>query len=63
MYKLTAPLMTLYFFVSAKIEDRKETGAVAIEYALLATLIAIAIILAVTGVGTRLITKFNNITF
>jgi pilus assembly protein Flp/PilA len=38
-----------------------ESGATAIEYALIATGIAIAIIAAVNGVGAKLITKFNAI--
>lgn len=38
-----------------------ESGATAIEYALIATGIAIAIIAAVTGVGAKLVTKFGTI--
>ena len=38
-----------------------ESGATAIEYALIAAGIAIAIISAVNGVGTALQTKFNAI--
>jgi pilus assembly protein Flp/PilA len=40
---------------------RDEDGISAIEYALLASLIALAIITAVTGVGTSLKTAFDNI--
>jgi pilus assembly protein Flp/PilA len=40
---------------------RDESGATAIEYALIAGLIAIAIVGAVTALGTTLSTKFNNI--
>ena len=40
---------------------RDETGATAIEYGLIATFIAIAIIAAVKGVGTNLNSTFNNI--
>jgi pilus assembly protein Flp/PilA len=40
---------------------RDEDGITAIEYALLASLIALAIITAVTGVGTALKTAFDNI--
>ena len=39
----------------------QESGATAIEYALIAAGIAIAIITAVNGVGTALSTKFNAI--
>jgi len=38
-----------------------ESGATAIEYALIATGIAIAIIAAVQGVGTKLKTNFTTI--
>jgi pilus assembly protein Flp/PilA len=40
---------------------KDESGATAIEYALIAAGIAIAIISAVNGVGTALTTKFNAI--
>ena len=36
-------------------------GATAIEYGLIAALIAVVIITAVTAVGTQLSTTFNNI--
>jgi Flp pilus assembly pilin Flp len=40
-------------------KPHSEHGAIAIEYALLATLIAIAIIAAVTGVGDKLVAMFT----
>ncbi len=40
---------------------REEAGATAIEYGLIAGLIAVVIITAVTAVGTGLSTKFNAI--
>jgi len=40
---------------------RSEEGASAIEYGLIATCIALAIILAAQGVGTNLNTVLNNI--
>jgi pilus assembly protein Flp/PilA len=40
---------------------KDESGATAIEYGLIATGIAVAIIAAVNGVGTALITRFNGI--
>ena len=46
-------------FVSRFIED--ESGATAIEYGLIAALIAVVIITAVTLLGTKLATTFNNI--
>ena len=46
-------------FVSRFIKD--ESGATAIEYGLIAALIAVVIITGVTAVGTKLNTQFNNI--
>jgi len=40
---------------------RDESGATAIEYGLIASLIAVAIIAAVELVGTNLTTTFNTI--
>jgi pilus assembly protein Flp/PilA len=38
-----------------------ESGVTAIEYALIASLIAVAIIGAVTSVGTKVSTVFNDV--
>jgi len=46
-------------FVTRFVKD--ESGATAIEYGLIAALIAVVIITAVTAVGTNLTTKFNTI--
>lgn len=40
---------------------KDESGATAIEYGLIAALIAVVIITAVTAVGTQLSATFNNI--
>jgi pilus assembly protein Flp/PilA len=40
---------------------KNESGATAIEYGLIAALIAVAIIVGATAVGTNLNTKFNDI--
>jgi pilus assembly protein Flp/PilA len=40
---------------------RDESGAAAIEYGLIAALIAVVIIGAVTAVGTSLSTTFNSV--
>lgn len=48
-------MMTLRKFLA------DETGATAIEYGLIAAGIALAIIAAVNGLGTKLNTKFSNI--
>ena len=46
-------------FVSRFLKD--ESGATAIEYGLIAALIAVVIITGVTAVGTKLNNSFNNI--
>jgi pilus assembly protein Flp/PilA len=40
---------------------RNEQGATAIEYGLIAALIAVAAIGAMTSIGTKLGTTFNNV--
>ena len=40
---------------------RDKNGATAIEYGLIAALISVAIITAVTAVGTNLTTTFSNV--
>jgi pilus assembly protein Flp/PilA len=40
---------------------KNESGATAIEYGLIAALIAVAIITALTSVGTKLGGTFNNV--
>ena len=40
---------------------RNEEGATAIEYGLIAALIAVAAIGAMQGIGTKLGTTFNNV--
>jgi pilus assembly protein Flp/PilA len=40
---------------------KDDTGVTAIEYGLIASLIAVVIITAVTLVGTNLVTKFNAV--
>ena len=40
---------------------RNEEGATAIEYGLIAALIAVAAIGAMQGIGTKLSTTFNNV--
>ena len=55
-----SPLMIFFRFVESR-TSHKQVGAVAIEYALLGALIALAIVLAVTGVGTALIALFTAV--
>lgn len=40
---------------------REEEGATAIEYGLIASLIAVVIILAITAIGTNLSATFNTV--
>jgi pilus assembly protein Flp/PilA len=40
---------------------KNESGATAIEYGLIAGLISVVIIAALTSIGTKLNTKFQNI--
>lgn len=54
--------MLVKFFKSAlKSFKRDESGATAIEYGLIAGLIAVVIIAAVSGIGTQLQDKFEAI--
>jgi len=48
-------------FKFIKLIKNDDKGATAIEYGLIAALIAVAIITAVTSVGTKLSTTFNNV--
>jgi len=40
---------------------KDEEGATAVEYGLLVTLIAVAIITVVTGIGQQLVVKFGEV--
>ena len=51
--------MTMKKFISKFMSD--ESGATAIEYGLIAALIAVVIIAAVTALGTNISTKFHQI--
>jgi pilus assembly protein Flp/PilA len=46
-------------FVSRFVED--ESGATAIEYGLIAGLISVVILTALTTIGSKINVKFNNI--
>ena len=52
-------LLNLYCFLSTLRADRK--GVAALEYALMAALIAVAIVTAVTTLGGKIATTFNTI--
>ena len=49
----------MYAILSRFAQD--DSGATAIEYGLIAGLIAVVIVTAVTSVGTKLTSSFNNI--
>jgi pilus assembly protein Flp/PilA len=56
-----AQALAVRAFVAAKSLSSKRRGASAIEYGLLAGLIAVVIIVAVTAVGTELARVFSDI--
>ena len=60
MLKLWIVLSSLVDRV-AEVQDRKDKGATAVEYGLMVSLIAVAIIGAVTLIGTNLTGIFNRV--
>ena len=54
-------MLTLYGYVANWLKLNDEQGVTAIEYGLIAALIALAIITGVTLLGTNLGALFNNI--
>lgn len=56
------PFVAAYVFVITRLAGRKERGATAVEYGLLAALIAVVIISAVAALGGRLDAIFTDIT-
>ena len=64
MSRFAAHLSTLLFIVEGRLtasHENKERGATAVEYGLVVGFIAIAIIVAVTTLGTSLSTMFTTI--
>lgn len=57
---LAASLHTLGFTVQTRLR-REETGATAVEYALMVGLIAVVLIAGLTAFGPRLSTFFTNL--
>ena len=53
-------LVTLQSFVAGRL-DRDDKGATAVEYGLMVSLIAVAIIVAVAAVGTNLSAMFTGV--
>ena len=62
MTRASAYLSALLYVVSDRFEGRKERGATAVEYGLMVGLIAVAIIVAVGLLGTKLDGLFDSIT-
>ena len=60
MLSLIATLQTLGFAAKERLRDEK--GATAVEYGIMVALIAVAIIIAVTALGTQLTDLFNTVT-
>lgn len=52
-------MITLYTNISARLR-REEKGATAVEYGLMVSLIAVAIVLAVTFLGGQIATMFQS---
>ena len=52
----------LVVWFQARMNVQSERGAAAVEYALLAALIALAIVVAVTALGLKISGVFNTIT-
>jgi pilus assembly protein Flp/PilA len=61
MSRAAAHFMTTLHAVLGRFDERKDRGATAVEYGLLVGLIAVAIIAAVTLLGGKLDTLFDNI--
>jgi pilus assembly protein Flp/PilA len=53
--------MTAYMLARLQDFARSETGATSIEYGLVAAGISLAVIAAMTGLGTKLSTKFSSL--
>jgi len=60
--RIAAYLSVLLFVATNRFEGRRERGATAVEYGLLVGLIAVAIIVAVTALGTKLTGLFDGVT-
>ena len=54
-------LFTLQSLVADRVQDSKDRGATAVEYALMVALIAVAIIAAVVALGGKLVTVFGQV--
>jgi pilus assembly protein Flp/PilA len=61
MNRAAAYFMTLFTVIGDRFQDRKDRGATAVEYGLMVGLIAVAIIIAVTALGTELSNLFTGI--
>ena len=61
MNAAVAYVMTVLAQVQDRFEGRKDRGATAVEYGLMVGLIAVAIIVVVTTLGTQLSTLFSGV--
>jgi pilus assembly protein Flp/PilA len=55
-------MMNLYTYLQSRLAAREQTGAAAVEYALLVSLIAVAIVVVVGLLGDRLHDIFVDVT-
>ncbi len=61
MSAISAHVATLLFLLGDRWRQRPDRGAAAVEYGLMVGLIAVAIIVAVTFLGTRLTDLFTGV--
>ena len=61
MTKMYAALFTVRAWVEARMDVDRERGATMIEYGLLAGLISIAALAALTAIGPKLLETFNEV--
>ena len=61
MTRAFAHVLAYFTVATNRLQDRKDRGATAVEYGLLVGLIAIAIIVAVTALGTQLDRLFDRV--
>jgi pilus assembly protein Flp/PilA len=54
--------VTVLGLIDARLDERRDRGATAVEYGLMVGLIAVVIIVAVTALGGRLTGMFQSVT-
>ena len=54
-------MLTLLCWIQARFDARDDTGATAVEYGLIVSLIAVALIVVLGALGTNLVDRFQAI--